>query len=217
MQSHADWLRQERVFIAGAVAGLVTVGVGVVLCRLPASSPGADLSQLLNGPAVAMYGVALASVLPASRVLWPALLLGVLGLTHPLWLLALGLPFMLVFDGRAGEDVLLLGLTGAVLSVPMTVAARHWWPAVPMGVAIVVAGALSVVDMARVLGVNELALGAAPLHLGIAWTMFAIVVAAHRSVTPPWVCACCGYDLLGSVEDVCPECGSTGNFPRGAP
>ncbi len=202
MRSHADWLRAERMVAAGIIGVLVTIGVFVVVTR---STPDSAAQAPLHGPAVALYGSLLASTLPRARVTSPALLFALLGITHPVWMM----PIAFALPGSVdGSFPLMLLVTGAGLCFPLIVAAERWWPVIPMGAASVVAAQLAASAAPNALGIDALTLGAAPLHLTIAWTMFAIVVAAHRSAPPAWACACCGYDLRGSVEDVCPECGA---------
>lgn len=164
-----------------------------------------------NGVAVAVYGPLIRAAGPRRGVLWSALALGMLGLTHPLWLLLDDV----VLEPWAGGSIpahnaSMFLWTGLVFGIELVADLRTWRTVLIM----VVATATSTAAMyyQRLWGPGAswtphmIGFPAIFLHSGIALALF---LPARREwlKRSPGECAGCGYDMRGLKAERCPECG----------
>lgn len=213
-----DW-RDERLIVGLLVALVVTAGALAYALVLPlASAAGAGVGRfwhLAHGPALALYAPVLAlCVRPRRGWLWAGVL-GVLGATHQLWIVGVLLGLHAAGVRRSLlpswlDASMLVLATGLVLTPAVWAAAGRWWSGFAMALATGLASLVSggVVPALGGARGDAQATAIAVLHVGVAWSLFAAVVARTWRIVPEATsCPACGYPTSGLRGAVCPECG----------
>lgn len=194
-RSIIDDLRDERLVVGLILTALVTA-LAVLQAVVTRTHPvQTDFVYLLSGPAVAIYGSVLSVCIDPRRGWLPAALFLILGVTHPVWLLG-------------GEAAILLGCV--LLLATAWWAVRRWWAPIPLVLALLLAGLLAGWSITDSYVANELGLGVAVLHVGLAWTLCAAVIERTWRIVPKPTtnCIICGYSREGLTTNICPECGT---------
>lgn len=204
---HDRPFRWAMFFVATAIAG---VWIGI-LALIEYIGPSLEPVLLTNGWVVATYGTIFAIARCDRLKLLVALTVGLLGLTHMVWMLIAGSILEYIGVGRTAplpEIAIMLLVTGAGFGVPLGLATRDWRCFIPIALATAVSLALQITP-----GLppwcRELTLGCMVLHAGIAsglgWST-AQTIRLPDSELGVTVCLC-GYNLRGLPKPICPECG----------
>lgn len=213
-------LRDERL-VVGLIIALVTTGLVVAQAAFygPLSGGSAPM-HLLQGPAVAIYGLVLSVCIDERRGIVPGALFVVVGASQPAWLLgtlvglgALGLQRSTIPDTL--WQALPFVLTGLAFVPLVWLATRCWWAPTLSLAATGLAGWGTGVGPAFVLGLPSEALALTMLHLGVCWPLAAALFARTWRLMPhtnshaarPTHCPTCGYPREGLTTSICPECG----------
>lgn len=197
----------------------LTLGAGwaagqPVLCALP---PGMLFAWLLNGMVFGAYAAILYSLRDGGLNVTRAVLIGVLGASHFLWVL----PATKVIEqvlGSAGlptNDAMWIA-TALVLGGAISAASWQWWFILPPLLCLTAAGALvhTIHGWMDLLGFG-LMTGA--IHIGLLACLAFDTVAYLKKRWPPGGCQNCGYDLRGLPSSICPECGRSPDGPATLP
>lgn len=183
----------------------------MALCFWPISAEPALL--ILNGLMVGIYGGGFGLAHPGTRGAACITVSWVLGLSHPLWLLAILLvvePFRVaavrVFGAAPGDSVMFVG-TGLVFAFALALAVRSGRVAVPIVGGTVLAAWSWSHGVASGGPCSPIGCACAALHAGIAAGLAYSAWTALRRDWPPHLCQHCQYDLRGLSRAVCPECG----------
>lgn len=210
----ADDLRDERLAVGLIVAFLVTGLVVAQAALLKQPSTANALLPLLQGPAVALYGLVLSVCIDTRRGLLPGALFVVIGASQPAWVLgllmgldAVGLPRSAMPDGL--WHALPFAATGLAFAPIVWLATRAWWNIAIVLIATAASAWTTGWGPAVILGLSDEALGLTLLHLSLCWTLTAAVFARTWRIVPqrPTHCPQCGYPRQGLRENICPECG----------
>lgn len=197
---------------------LTTAGVVSSLALIaPFVSPQNDVMAMFfmfgRGPIVASYGVFLAFCLPRGLVRLPAVVFVAVGLVD--FVLPVAMAFFLVLvmavAGLSVQDIppgLVFATPSLLFMIPILVVCRRWWVWLALLASVVCAALVIYVPSSHVLRAEPVGLMQAPVHVGIAWTMYGIVARLNRP-SPANACPVCGYDRTGLPDRPCPECGAS--------
>lgn len=203
------------------IAFAAAILFALIQAVLPNGNLNIDLAAMFaNGIAVAIYAPVIRSRGPISFRLSTCIFLGALGITHFVWLIVTSrlLIWVLSAFGLVGinyQNATMFTATGLVFAAVIIFDLRTLQSAAIMLIATAASTALELTESywlspAAAFRPHAIGLPAAPLHIGIALTLFLAALREQRKHSPGF-CPTCNYDLRGLGSPFCPECGS----PRG--
>ena len=202
---------------------LIAFAVAILFALSQAALPNGNLdidlvTMFANGIAVAVYAPVIRSRGPIPFRLPTCIVMGALGITHFAWLIVTSALLSWASPHSASsasttENAAMFIATGLVFSAVIILDLRTLQSAAIMLIATAASTVLELTESywrspAAAFRPHAIGLPAAPLHIGIALTLFLAARREQRKHRPGF-CPACNYDLRGlSSGAACPECGN---------
>ncbi len=177
---------------------------------LSLSQRGVGVMYIGNGVAFAVYASLLFAIRPGRHNVVRAVIVGLAGATHFLWVMTLALtlrPSLPRF--MQSEAHAMLCVTGMVLGALVAVVSGRVLMLLPVALATTLALGVNLIPAPTLDPMIVFASGVGLLHLGLLAALVPDTLQRLSERPGRDACQSCGYDLRGLPAATCPECGSS--------